>query len=94
MSNNYFNRKVIVARIQEDGAIVDTHSESDNLISIDEVILDSAKNPKRVQGDAGSVEQHSLQDLIAVERFLASKKAANNTGIGIRLIKISPDGST
>ena len=58
-----------------------------------DVILENAKGPKKVQGDSGSVEQHSLKDQIAAERFLASKEATRR-GLGIRLFKISPDGTT
>ena len=57
-------------------------------------ILENAKGPKKVAGDAGSVEQHSLQDQIAVERYLQSQKATRRPGLGIKLIKLSPDGTT
>jgi hypothetical protein len=57
-----------------------------------DAILENAKGPKKVTGDAGSVEQHSLQDQIAAERFLESKKATRQ-GLGIRLTKLSPDGT-
>ena len=45
-------------------------------------------------GDAGSVEQHSLKDQIEAERFLASKEAMKRPGLGIRLTKLMPDGTT
>ena len=57
-------------------------------------ILENAKGPKKVAGDAGSVEQHSLQDQIAAERFLQSQKATRRQGLGIKLTKLSPDGTT
>jgi len=56
-------------------------------------ILENAKGPKKVAGDAGSVEQHSLQDQIAAERFLAAKEATRRRGLGIKLVKLSPDGT-
>jgi len=56
-------------------------------------ILENAKGPKKVAGDAGSVEQHSLQDQIAAERFLLSQKATRRPGLGIKLTKLSPDGT-
>ena len=62
--------------------------------SLRDAIRENALGPKRVQSDAGSVEQHSLQDQIAAERFLASKEATRKPGLGIRLTKISPDGTT
>jgi hypothetical protein len=91
MNDKFFNRDTNVAKVNNDG----TSSEIDNDISVTlkETILENAKSPKRVEGDAGSVEQHSLQDLIAAERFLQSKKAAQSKGLGIRFTKISPDGS-
>ena len=77
-------------------------SENDELDNEDEAkrtelkdaILENAKGPKRVQGDSGSVEQHSLKDQIEAERFLQSKKATQGSGLGIRLFKISPDGTS
>ena len=56
-------------------------------------ILENARGPKKVAGDAGSVEQHSLQDQITVERYLQSQKATRRPGLGIKLIKLSPDGT-
>jgi len=62
--------------------------------NLNDAILENALGPKKVQSDAGSVEQHSLQDQIAAERFLASKAATRRPGLGIRLMKLSPDGTT
>ncbi|HBT76759.1 MAG TPA: hypothetical protein DEB39_07495 [Planctomycetaceae bacterium] len=62
--------------------------------TLKDAIAENAKGPKKVQGDSGSVEQHSLQDQIAAERFLQSKKAAQKPGLGIKLTKLSPDGTT
>ena len=62
-------------------------------LNLEEVIRENASGPKRVQGDSGSVEQHSLKDQIEAERFLASKEAVKR-GIGIKNVKISPDGTT
>jgi hypothetical protein len=85
MDNDLFQHNTNVARINE------TDSKSSPTLS--DVILDNAQGPKRVQGDAGSVDQHSLQDLITAERFLQSKKAVQSKGLGIRFLKISPDGT-
>ena len=60
---------------------------------IDKTIEENAKGPKRASGDSGSVEQHSLNDQIAADRYLASKKAARSRGLGIRLTKLLPPGS-
>ena len=89
MNSDFFNRNTEVARIREgDVSVAETESE------LHDSILENAKGPKRVQGDSGSVEQHSLQDQIAAERFLQSKKAAQGTGFPVRLFKIAPGGTT
>ncbi|MDR1493055.1 MAG: hypothetical protein LBT05_10080 [Planctomycetaceae bacterium] len=85
MNNKFFSRDAKVARIDEE-------SLEESSTTIQERIFENAKSPKRVQGDAGSVEQHSLQDQIAAARFLQSQKASQQRGLGIKLIKISPDG--
>ncbi|MDD3586667.1 MAG: hypothetical protein PHQ75_05750 [Thermoguttaceae bacterium] len=69
-------------------------SERNTEISdLEQVILETASGPKKVSSDAGSVEQHSLSDLIKAEKYLASKEAAKGNGIGIKLSKIEPDGT-
>ena len=60
---------------------------------LDNTIRDNAAGPKRATGDSGSVEQHSLNDQIAADRNLASKKAAQSKGNGIRLTKLVTPGS-
>ena len=88
MENDFFKRDNDVARDDESD---DSHKPN---TSLKDAIRENALGPKRVQGDAGSVEQHSLQDQIAAERFLASKEATRKPGLGIRLTKLSPDGTT
>ena len=61
--------------------------------SLSKTILETASGPKKVSSDAGSVEQHSLTDLIKAEKYLASKEAAKGSGLGIKLSKIEPDGT-
>jgi hypothetical protein len=56
-------------------------------------ITENAKNPKRAQGDAGSVEQHSLKDQIEADRYLASKAAAKSKSLGVKASKMVPPGS-
>jgi len=64
-----------------------------NDTTLENAIRENAAGPKRVQGDSGSMEQHSLQDQIAADKHLASKEAVRR-GIGIKTVKISPDGTT
>lgn len=56
-------------------------------------IADAARSPKKVEGDAGSMEQHSLADQIAADRYLASKKALNSKNRGFRVTKMIPPGA-
>ena len=90
IDDEFFNRDTDVARIPLDGTSDNDSSPSE----LKDIILENARGPKKVSGDAGSVEQHSLQDQIAAERFLQSKKATRKPGLGIRLTKLSPDGTT
>ncbi len=95
MDNDFFHRDTEVARINDDGTSTLPDSEDDKKSSeLKDAIAENAKGPKRVQGDSGSVEQHSLKDQIEAEKFLQSKKAAQGKGFPVRLFKISPDGTT
>ncbi len=97
MSDEFFKRDTDVARIDLDGTDDDKPPDppgnDSTSLDLKDAILENAKGPKKVQGDSGSVEQHSLQDQIAAERFLQSKKAAQKPGLGIKLTKLSPDGT-
>ena len=59
----------------------------------EQAIEQNAQGPKKAQGDAGSVEQHSLPDQIAADRYLASKKAVRARGKGIVISKLVPPGA-
>ena len=61
--------------------------------NLDEQIRDNAAGPKRAKGDSVEVEQHSLPDQIAADKYLASKQASRKKGLGIALKKLSPPGS-
>ena len=60
---------------------------------IENQLRENAAGPKRAKGDSGEMEQHPLPDQIAADRYLASKQAAKNKGIGIKLVKLSPSGA-
>ncbi len=60
---------------------------------LDNTIRDNAAGPKRARGDSGEMEQHSLSDQIAADKYLESKKASRSQGLGIKLAKISPGGT-
>ena len=59
---------------------------------LDNTIRENAAGPKRARGDSGEMEQHSLADQIAADRYLNSKKAVAS-GLGIKLTKIVPPGA-
>jgi hypothetical protein len=60
---------------------------------IENAIIENAQNPKKVSGDAGSVEQHDLKDQIEAEKFTQARKAAAGPGLGIKFVKIQPGGT-
>ena len=61
--------------------------------STEQALAENAQGPKQVQGDAGTVVQHSLPDQIAADRYLASKRAMRSRGKGIVITKIVPPGA-
>ena len=56
-------------------------------------IKQNAEGPAKASGDGVSVEQHPLPDQIAADKYLASKTAAQNKGLGIKFTKLSPPGA-
>ncbi len=88
MNNEFFQRDTNVARIRDDGTSTLPNAKPPDFIA------ENARGPKRVQGDSGSVEQHSLRDQIEAERFLQSKKAAQSKNFPLKMFKIAPGGTT
>lgn len=60
---------------------------------LENTIIDNATGPKRAANETGSMEQHPITDQIAADRYIESKKAARQAGLGIKLTKISPGGT-
>jgi hypothetical protein len=60
------------------------------LTSIEESVQSGIK---RAQGDQGSVEEHPLPDRIAADKYLKNRAAARR-GLGMRLTKLVPPGTT
>ena len=56
-------------------------------------IEENATGPKKASNDGGSVEQHSIADQIAADKYCASKTASRGKLAGMRLMKIN-QGST
>jgi hypothetical protein len=59
----------------------------------DDAIHTNAEGPEAASGDSGSMQQHSIPDQIAADRYLESKKAAQAKGLGGRLTKVVPPGA-
>lgn len=64
---------------------------------ISDKISSTAQGPKRVRTDAGEVESHDLESMIAADKYLAGKSAVastqSNTRRGLRFNKLIPPGS-
>ncbi len=60
---------------------------------ISDAIRKNAAGPKSAEVDGQKVEQHSLQDQIAADRYLASKKAAQSRNSGLKITKMSHSGT-
>ena len=58
-----------------------------------DAIKQNAEGPQRASGDSGSVDQHSLADQIAADKYLASKGAAKNPTKAFTRVKIVPPGT-
>jgi len=60
---------------------------------LNDTIRQNAAGPRRAKGDSAEMEQHSLSDQIAADRYLASKKAAQGKGLGVKFAKLLPPGT-
>lgn len=61
--------------------------------NLEQAIRDNAAGPKRAQGDAGSVEQHSLKDQIEADRYISSKEVASNPAKAVQFTRLVPPGA-
>lgn len=70
-------------------------SEPDHPQDLDlaDAIAENAAGPKRAKGDNGEMEQHSLQDQIAADRYLRNREAAKAGPRALRVSRIVPPGS-
>lgn len=60
---------------------------------LEETISDAAAEPAAASGDAGSVTQRPLPDLIDADRYLAGKRAKDKPHGGIRFGTFTAPGS-
>ena len=61
--------------------------------TMEEIIEESAANPKTMETDGMKVEEHSLGDLIKADKYLEQKKAAKNGGPLFRVGRFNPPGA-
>lgn len=60
------------------------------MAELSDSIEENAKGPKRMKGDSGEAEQHSLPDQIAADKYLRSRRAANRGFGAIKHTKLIP----
>lgn len=61
--------------------------------NLEDTIRLNAQGPAKVSGDAGSVEQQKLTDLIAADKYLSEKCAVEQPRRGLRFNKFVPPGA-
>ena len=61
--------------------------------TLEDQIRRNASGPKAAEVDGQRVEQHSLDDVIKTDKYLASKKAAKSRMSGLKLTKMSHSGA-
>jgi len=61
--------------------------------TIKTAIEESAVGPRKASGDSGSVEQHSLVDQIAADKYVESRTASRVAGLGLKFNKLVPPGA-
>ena len=60
---------------------------------LDNAIRENANGPAKASSDGTSIEQHTLADQIAADKYLASKRAGRNPVKSLRRAKIVPPGA-
>lgn len=66
---------------------------SDPISDLTSIIEEAAGGPAAASGDAGSVTQQPLPDLLAVREKLAANSGAGKPRRGIRFTKLVPPGA-
>lgn len=61
--------------------------------TIKDAIEQSATGPRKASGDSGSVEQHSLPDQIAADKYVESRTASRVASLGLKFNKLVPPGA-
>ena len=58
-----------------------------------DTIKQNAEGPKQAGADGVNVQQHGLPEQIAVDKYLASKRAGSNPAKAFTRVKIVPPGT-
>lgn len=61
--------------------------------TLDDAIREAALSPAKASGDEGSMEARSIDEMIAADRHLASKKVASGASRGFRITPMKPPGT-
>lgn len=61
--------------------------------SLTDTIKQNAKSPKQASADGVNVQQHSLPDQIAADKYLSQKAAGKNPAKALTRVKIIPPGT-
>lgn len=62
-------------------------------MGLEDKISEVANGPSKASGDAGSVEQQNLKDLVEADKYLANKSASRQQGLGIKRVQLIPPGA-
>ncbi|HMN97419.1 MAG TPA: hypothetical protein PKC43_06315 [Phycisphaerales bacterium] len=60
---------------------------------IDAALAENLTGPRKASNETGSIEQHSLTDQIAMDRYRRAKAAAKKPLRGMRVSVIVPPGA-
>ena len=60
---------------------------------LEDSIRENALQPAKASGDSGGVEQHSLSDQIAADRYLQETQAVRSRWPRLRITKNVPPGA-
>jgi len=55
---------------------------------LDNTIRENAAGPKQASADGVNTQQHPLADQIAADKHLAGKQAVQQSGLGIKRLKL------
>lgn len=64
---------------------------SEEAIAAREALIAALKGPLRVSGDAGSVEQHPLPDIMKAADYVSASDVGPR--LGLRFTKLNPPGT-